>query len=320
MKVEDIKRVLIIGGGTMGQQIALQFALHGCDVVIYDIKTEILEMARVRMGKLVQVVALNQSIPPEQAVGVMDRITMTTIPEEAAVGIDLVSESVPEDPGLKGKVFAIFNRLCPPQAIFTTNMSTLLPSMIAEATGRPEKFLAFHFHDVRVSTIVDIMPHPGTAAATIDIVKAFAERMGLIPIILKKESFGYVFNAMLMTLCQSAQTLASNDIASVEDIDRAWMGVTGMFIGPFGIMDSVGIDTVWHITDFWAKKTGDPQSLKNAGFLKHYVDQGKLGQKSGAGFYSYPKPLFTQPGFIRGHLLGLTPSSEQGNKISIGEL
>jgi 3-hydroxybutyryl-CoA dehydrogenase len=300
MKAEDIRRVLVVGGGTMGQQIALQFALHGCDVAIYDLNDALLERARTRIGKLVRFVAQHQRIPPERAEGVMDRIAMTTDPEEASAGVNLVSESVPEDPELKGRVLGMFDALCPPEAIFTTNTSTLLPSMFAAATDRPERFLAFHFHDLRANTVVDVMPHPGTDPATTALVRAFAERMGLIPIVLKKENFGYVFNAMLTTLFQSAQTLAANEVAGVEDIDRAWMGVMGMFIGPFGIMDSVGLDTVWHITDYWAKKTRDPQSLKNAAFLKPYVDRGELGQKSGQGFYAYPKPAFTRPGFVAG--------------------
>ncbi len=301
MKAEDIRRVLVVGGGTMGQQIALQFALHGCDVVIYDLNDALLERARTRIGKLLRFMVQHQRIPAERAEGAMDRIVTTPVAEEAAAGVDLVSESVPEDPELKGRVLGRFDALCPPEAIFTTNTSTLLPSMFAAATGRPERFLAFHFHDLRANTVVDVMPHPGTDPETTALVTAFAERMGLVPIVLKKENFGYVFNAMLTTLFQSAQTLAANEVASVEDIDRAWMGVMGMLIGPFGIMDSVGLDTVWHITDYWAKKTRNPQGLKNAAFLKPYVDRGTLGQKSGQGFYTYPNPAFTRPGFIAGH-------------------
>ena len=115
----------------------------------------------------------------------------------------------PEDPKLKAKVLAQFNEICPPHAIFTTNTSSLVPSMFAEKTGRPERFAAFHFHDTRVTQIVDIMPHPKTLPEITDIIEAFAVRIGQIPIILKKENFGYVFNAMLMELFKSAQTLAA---------------------------------------------------------------------------------------------------------------
>jgi 3-hydroxybutyryl-CoA dehydrogenase len=144
------------------------------------------------------------------------------------------------------------------------------------------------------------MPHPGTSRETVSVIEAFARKIGTIPIVLKKENNGYVFNAMLMELLKSAQSLAANDVADPEDVDRAWMGVMGMDIGPFGIMDSIGIDTVWKVTEYWAKTDGDPQDLKNAEFLKPYVNSGRLGAKTGAGFYTYPKPAFSKPGFTEG--------------------
>ena len=304
MKAEDIKRILVIGAGTMGQQIATQFALYDCDVVVYDIKEEFLEKARTGITKMACGVASYQEIAQEKALAIMDRITFTTVPEEAARDIDLVSESVPEDPELKGKIFSTFNNLCPHDTIFTTNTSTLLPSMFAEATGRPDRFLALHFHDVRISTIVDIMPHPGTSPETVELVEAFADRTGLNVILMQKENYGYVFNYVLMAFFQQAQTLASKGIATPQDVDRAWMGVTMSPMGPFAMMDSVGIDTVWKITDLWAKWTNNRGSQKNADYLKQYVDRGELGQKTHKGFYTYPHPAFAQPGFAAKHKKG----------------
>ena len=298
MKTKDIKRILIIGAGTMGQQIATQFALYDCDIVLYDIKQEFLDNAMKRIKKIARTIAAYQGISAEEADAAVNRITTTTVPEEAAKDIDLISESVPEDPKLKGKVFAQFNALCPPKTIFTTNTSTLLPSMFAEATGRPEKLVALHFHDLRTSTIVDIMPHAGTSQETVDLVEAFAQRTGLNVILMQKESYGYVFNFLLMSFFQQAQTLASKGIAKPEDIDRAWMGVTKSPMGPFAMMDSVGLDTVWKVTDFWANFNNDNGSKKNAEFLKQYVDRGELGQKSKRGFYTYPNPAYFQPDFV----------------------
>lgn len=301
MKAEDIRRILIIGAGTMGQQIATQFALYDCDIVVYDIKEEFLEKARTGIRKMARGVASYQGIAPEKVESILERITFTTVPEDAARDIDLISESVPEDPELKGKIFSRFNKLCPPDAIFTTNTSTLLPSIFAEATGRPDRFLALHFHDVRTSTIVDIMPHPATSPETVEIVQAFAERTGLNVILMKKENYGYVFNFLLMAFFQQAQTLVSKGIATPDDVDRAWMGVTMSPMGPFAMMDSVGLDTVWKITDLWAKWTNNRGSQKNADFLKQYVDRGELGQKTRKGFYNYPNPAFAQPGFVAKH-------------------
>ena len=300
MTADKIRRILILGGGTMGQQIAFYFAVRGCDIVIYDIEGGILEKALSGVRKIAESQIKLKQLAKEAADAAMGRISATTDAEEAAADADLVSESVPEDPQLKGKVLSVFHTLCPPRTIFTTNTSMLLPSMFAQATGRPEKFLALHFHDLRTNVVVDIMPHPGTEPAVVQIVQDFSKRMGLIAIPLNKESSGYVFNAMLDALMFSAQALVANEVTSVENVDRAWMGVTHMPIGPFGIMDSVGLDTVWKITDYWAKETKNKQQQKNADFLKKMIDQGHLGQKSGKGFYSYPGPRYRQPGFVAG--------------------
>ncbi len=300
MKLSDIKRVLILGAGTMGQQIGFVCAMHGYDVVMYDLSKEILDKSVRRMEKLGHFFISSGRITNEQLDGIMARIRATADPEEAARDVDFISESVPEDPGIKAKVFARFNELCPERAVFTTNTSMLVPSAFADATGRPEKFCALHFHDTRISNVVDVMPHPGTAKEVVDLVEDFAKSIGQIAIMLHRENNGYVFNTMLSSLFFSALTLASRNVTSIEDVDRAWMGVTHMAVGPFGIMDQVGLSTVYTITDYWAKKTGDPQAKANAEFLKGYVDKGLLGFKTMEGFYKYPNPAYAATGFLTG--------------------
>ncbi len=298
MKIGDIQRILIVGAGTMGQQIALQGAMHGYQVTIYDIAPDMLgtALAQIEMYASQLVAAGHQS--EAEAAAALARITTSNDPAEAAQA-DLLSESVPEEPELKARVLAQFNQLCPPHTIFTTNTSMLLPSMFAEATGRPAQFAAFHFHQVVwESNVVDIMPHPGTAPETVALLQAFAIRIGQIPIVLQKEHNGYVFNSMLSALNRAAISLAAEGVASIEDIDRAWMGVMKTPIGPMGILDVIGLKTAWDITDYWARTLDDPELQKNAAFLKKYVDQGQLGVKTGRGFYSYPDPAYQQPGFL----------------------
>ena len=300
MKINDIHTILVIGAGTMGQQIALQCAMHHYTVHLYDFKAEALATAQARIETYAQdIIAMGLSTP-EQMHAAIARISTTTNPAEAADGAHLVSESVPENPAIKQKVFAQFNRLCPAGTIFTTNTSSLVPSMIANATGRPERFAAMHFHTVVwISNVMDVMPHPGTAPEIVEILEAFGRSIGQIPIVLKKENYGYVFNAMLNALNGAAITLAANEVATPQDIDRAWMGVMKMPIGPMGILDGVGLETVWEITNYWAGVTRDPQLQANADYLKqHFVDQGKLGVKSGQGFYTYPHPAFSDPDFL----------------------
>jgi 3-hydroxybutyryl-CoA dehydrogenase len=300
MNIEDIHRIFIIGSGTMGQQIGLQCALHAYDVILYDIAPEALQTASAQIKTYAAGLVSQNRLTPSEAESALARIHFSSNPQDAS-GADLVSESVPEDPALKAKVFAQFNQICPPHTIFTTNTSTLIPSMFAEATGRPGQFAALHFHSlVWDSNVVDIMPHPGTAPETVAVIQAFARRIGQIPIILHKESHQYVFNAMLGALNTAALKLAVDGIATVEDIDRAWMGVMKTPIGPFGIMDLVGLKTVWDITHYWATVTGDAQLQANASFLKAYVDKEWLGMKTGRGFYAYPDPAYARPDFLAG--------------------
>jgi len=300
--IEEIRRVLVIGAGTMGQQIALQCAMHGYEVCLYDVEAEALPTAMEWVRRYAERLVDEERLTREAADAAVGRVRPTSVPEEAAAEVDILSESVPEDPALKGKVLGQFHRLCPPRTVFTTNTSSLVPSMFARATGRPAKFAALHFHpDVWTSNIVDIMPHPGTSQETLDLLQAFARRIGQIPIVLRKEHSGYVFNTMLGALNGAAIELAATGVASVEDIDRAWMGIMGTPVGPFGILDHVGLQTVWSITDYWARRMPlDGARRRGAAFLKQYVDRGDLGVKTGRGFYSYPNPAYARPGFVSG--------------------
>ena len=298
MQTGEIRRVLIVGAGTMGQQIGLLCALTNLETTVYDISQGALEKAGHRMRRLADKFVSRRRVTDDQAAAALNRIRMTTNPADAAEQIDFLSESVSEDAELKCRVLEEFNRLCPAHVIFTTNTSSLIPSMMADASGRPEKFAAFHFHNTLTTRIVDIMPHAGTSAETIARIEAFARHLGQVPILLRKENHGYVFNAMLMNLCDTALYLAAGGVADIEEIDRSWMGVMGMEIGPFGIMDTIGLDTVLSVNQIWARQLNDPKAIANVNFLRQFVDAGRLGTKTGRGFYAYPGPAYAEEGFV----------------------
>jgi 3-hydroxybutyryl-CoA dehydrogenase len=201
---------------------------------------------------------------------------------------DLINESVTEDIAIKEKVWRQFGELAPSKTIFTTNTSYLLPSQFAAISGRPEKFCAFHFHDVFTAKVVDIMPHPGTDSELIPLLMDFGKSLNQVPVLVKKESPGYIFNFMLMALIGAAGKLKTSEVGSIEDIDKSWMVNFNMPMGPFGILDNVGLDTAWRVT----KDRPDSSSRAFAELLKSYIDQGKLGEKSGEGFYKYPNPAY----------------------------
>lgn len=299
---DDIRKVLVLGAGTMGQQIALQCAMHGYDVHLYDVDEAALEAAEKRISQFAAHLVVSGKLSREESDEALERIASFTDAAEAAEGVDLVSESIPEEPELKGQVFAQFDGLCAPDTLFTTNTSTLAPSEFAEATGRPERFAALHFHPpVWHANIVDVMPHPGTAAQTMERLEAFARSIGQIPLVLDKESPGYIFNAMLQQIIDAALRLAADGVAPLEDIDRAWMGIMKMPVGPFAMMDQIGLDLVLHIT---RRNLGPmakfPDAQNLLGFLEDYVDRGHLGVKSGRGFYEYPNAAYKQAGFVDG--------------------
>jgi len=301
MDIGDVRRVLIVGAGTMGQQIGLQCAAHGYEVVLFDVETSVLDPAMERVRAYADELVAAGTVPAPVRDRALAAMATSADAAEATADVDLVSESVPEDPELKGRVFAELDRLCPERTVFTTNASSLTPSMLAGATGRPDRFAALHFHQpVWVANVVDVMPHPETSQETVDLLIGFARRIGQIPIRLEREHVGYVFNSMLNAVNREALTLAANGVVPFQDVDRSWMGIMKMPVGPFGIMDLVGLDTVWSITDFWARMLGDAQLEANAAFVKAYVDRGEFGVKSGRGFYAYPEPAYQRQGFVDG--------------------
>ena len=301
MKIDEVRHILSLGAGTMGQQIALHCAMHGYDVTVYDLSSDVLRDAAARVRAYAGVLVDKKRLTPSASSEALSRITFTSKPENAA-NVDLVTESIPEDLDLKARVFAQFNKICPPRAIFTTNTSTLLPSMFAEATGRPVQFAALHFYQfVWEANLVDIMPHAGTSPETVELLRAFAKRIGQVPLVLKKEHARYVMNDFMEAINSTAIRLFESDVASVKDIDRAFMIVMGVPRGPFAILDHVGLDTVWHIMESNARLARSHEALAAAEkFKKQYIDKGLLGVKAGKGFYTYPNPAYERRGFLTG--------------------
>ena len=281
-----INNVCILGAGTLGTRIALQAALSGFQVAVYDINAEAFVASKKVMAKILRSLSLTEEI--------IAKITFTTEPAEAVADADIISESVTEELPLKRQVWAQFSALAPTKTIFTTNTSYLLPSMLVDSVDRPALFCAFHFHDVFYSKVVDIMPHPGTSEEVVTLLVDFGRALKQVPVIVRKENPGYVFNYMLMAVIGAAGKLRTKEIASIEDIDKSWMVNFHMPKGPFGILDSIGLDTAWHVTH----NLEDAGSQAFAALLKTYIDAGKLGEKTGEGFYTYPAPAYKNPDFL----------------------
>ncbi|MFL0161892.1 3-hydroxyacyl-CoA dehydrogenase [Aquirufa salirivi] len=279
----EIKQVCILGAGTLGSRIAFQAALSGYWVKVYDIKEESFTISQKMISKIAKGLIASELYTQLAIDEAFTRLSYTLNDEEAVAEADIISESVTEDLALKQQVWTRMGQIAPEKTIFTTNTSYLLPSSLASFTGRPSRFCAFHFHDVFYSKIVDIMPHPGTDAKVIKILQDFGQKLKQVPVVLKKENHGYIFNAMLLSFLGAAGKLLVNEVATIEDIDKSWMVNFHVPMGPFAILDSIGLDTAWHVTH----QLPDANSKAFAALLKTYVDAGKLGEKSGEGFYRY---------------------------------
>lgn len=291
--MNEIKNITILGTGNLGSRIGLQAAISGYHVVFYDLNEAAFIRANDVFQKVLKHLVKSEKIKANETSTILSRIFFTTHPAEAVQDSDLISESVTEELTIKQKVWEQFGKLSPAKTIFTTNTSYLVPSQLASFSGRPEKFCAFHFHDVFTARIVDIMPHPGTDKSIIPLLEELGRKLNQVPIVIKNESPGYVFNFMLMALIGAAGKLKTKNIADIEAIDKSWMINFNVPVGPFGILDSIGLDTVWHVTH--GQK--DKASNEFASLLKTYIDQGKLGEKTGEGFYKYPNPEYRQGHF-----------------------
>jgi 3-hydroxybutyryl-CoA dehydrogenase len=297
----QIENVTIAGGGTLGSQIAWQTAFMGFNVVVYDAFDKGLEASKSSHKKYAELFRKRKGATEEEIKQTLSRLSYSTNLAEAVKEADLISESVPEDIEIKKGFYKELAKVAPKKTIFTTNSSSTLPSDYAAITGRPDKFLALHFaNGIWDTNIGEVMGHTGTDPEIFDRVVKFASEIGMIPIPIHKEQNGYILNSLLVPLLTAAQELFFNGVSDFESIDKTWMISMGTKMGPFGILDMVGLQTAYNISILWGKRLGDQNRLDRAAILKSdFIDKGKLGVSSGEGFYKYPNPKYADPDFLK---------------------
>lgn len=296
-----ISNVMIAGAGTLGSQVAWQTAFSGFSVTVYDAFEEGLEAGKGFHKQFADVFLSTRGASQDQIDQTLARLHYTTDLAEAVQDADIVSESVPEDPKIKKSFYEELSKAAPAKTIFTTNSSTMVPSEIVDAVDRPEKFLALHFaNGIWDANVGEVMGHPGTDPEVFDQVVAFARAIGMVPIPIHKEQNGYILNSLLIPLLTAALDLYFDGIADFETIDRTWMVSSRVQAGPFAAMDVIGMETIYNIGKLLGEKSGDEKWLTRAKRIKEdFIDQGKLGVKSGEGFYKYPDPSFADPDFLK---------------------
>jgi len=296
-----IKNVTIAGGGTLGSQIAWQTAFKGFNVIVYDAFDKGLEASKSFHEQFAELFMATRGATQEEIEHTMDRLSYTTNLAEAVKDADLISESVPEILDIKKSFYRELSKVAAEKTIITTNSSTLVPSEMVDAVNRPEKFLALHFaNGIWDANVGEVMGHPDTDLEIFNRVVEFAKEIGMVPIPIHKEQNGYVLNSLLVPLLSAAANLFINGVTDVESIDKTWMISTGVQMGPFGVMDLIGMQTMYNVEKLWGEKLGDKAMISRAEFIKeNFIDKGKMGVVTGEGFYKYPNPSYEHPDFLK---------------------
>jgi len=287
MKIEDVKNICVVGAGNMGHQIALQCAISGYTVKCTDVIPEVLKKAedfadgylagRVKKGKMEEAAAKE----------IRGRISFTGDIKEAAKDADYVIEAILERLELKRKVFAQLDEIAPAHAILATNSSMIVSSKIADATKRPSQVCNLHFFNpALVMKLVEVVQGAHVSDETAQLSMQLCEKIGKVPIHIKKEVWGFVLNRIFASISREAMWILEMGVASFEDIDKACVYGAGHPMGPFRLNDLTGLDLSYDIGMERFRESGDPAQLPTPELVKR-VAQGDFGQKTGKGWYDY---------------------------------
>ena len=244
----EIKNVTVFGSGVLGSQIAFHTAYHGYNVTLFDISYELFENAKEKFEQFKPMYQQDISAEPADLDSAVNRISYSTDLKESVKDAYLAIEAIPEDIQIKKDFYTRLGIVAPAKTIFCTNSSTLLPSQFASETGKPEKFLAFHFVNyLWKNNVVEIMSHSGTNPDIFEEVTQFAKTIGMLTIQIYKEQPGYVMNSLLVPWLIAGLDLFRNGVADVPSIDKTWMKTVEANLGPMAMADLVGLTTAYNM-------------------------------------------------------------------------
>lgn len=277
----------VVGFGLMGAGIAQVSARAGYDVVACDISEDVLKDGLSRIERILKIEVRRKTMEAGDMEALLARISTTTKLEDLA-RCDLVIEAATENLEIKKKVFQTLDAACKPETLLTSNTSSLSITLIATAVQRKDRFAGLHFFNpVPAMELVEIARTLDTAPETIDAVRAYVERIGK-KVVLTPDSPGFVVNALLVPYLIDAVRMLERGVATKEEIDEAMKLGCGYPMGPFELLDHVGIDTAYHIAEIMFESTKDPKYAAPITLRNLYLSK-RFGRKTGEGFYVYGK-------------------------------
>ncbi len=281
-----IEKIAVLGAGQMGNGIAQVAACAGYDVTMIDIKQEYVDKGLAAIENSLARVVKKERMTAEEAASALARVGIAT-EKSAAADADLVVEAIPEIPDLKFSTFAELDKICKPEAILASNTSSISINAIAAATSRPDRVIGMHFmNPVPVMKLVEIINGSDTSDDVTAAVVAASERMGKTALACN-DSPGFVSNRILCPMINEAILTLEEGVAEPAAIDGIMKLGMNHPIGPLALADLIGLDTVLHIMNVLHEGfEGDPKYAPSQ-LLKDMVAEGKLGRKSGTGFYDY---------------------------------